>query len=165
MVLLFQLYMHALMNKSLLPIIMVINIYMCWVCQEHGNIEAMTTPVNHSLHTYTFESKPPHSRTVFTAYPGACTWVYYKFGSSDNMHDVFIVHLQLNSLQTSHHLSHSPTTKWIIMSVSIIWSHDCLQNSSNILVIFFHKQSLWAVILNTPWQPILWSCFIYPYAF
>ena len=40
-----------------------------WSLHVHGvyvknveNIEAMTTPANHSLHAYSFESKPPHNR-------------------------------------------------------------------------------------------------------
>ena len=59
------------------------------------NIEAMTTPVNYSLHAYSFESKPspnkePHMHfcyrwikndyhwNVFTAYPG--TGIYIGTG-------------------------------------------------------------------------------------
>ena len=35
------------------------------------NIEVMTTLVNHSLDTYSFESKPPHNRQpVYTSVTG-----------------------------------------------------------------------------------------------
>ena len=59
-------------------------------------IETMTTPVNHSLHTYyqnlhvidslyIHVSKDDHHWNVFTAYPGTSTWVYYKLVYSSDI--------------------------------------------------------------------------------
>ena len=52
---------------SLLPIIIIIFMYMEFVKNSENN-EALTTPVNHSLHAYSFESKaPPNKEPICTS--------------------------------------------------------------------------------------------------